>query len=86
MVALCVVFAAGMTVIWVGSGIVGAEPIERPVFERVQGFVLSREYQPSEERVRLTLAMRDAASGESRKIRINVPIDALAAAEAEAGQ
>jgi len=52
----------------------------------VQGYVLDREDQPSDERVRLTLAVRDAATGESRKIRVNVPLDALAEAEAEAGE
>jgi competence protein ComEC len=86
MIALGIVFAAGMTVIWARSEIIGAEPIERPLIERVQGYVLDREDQPSDKRVRLTLAVRDAATGESRKIRINVPLDALAEAEAEAGE
>nr|WP_291138223.1 ComEC/Rec2 family competence protein [Erythrobacter sp.] len=80
-VALGLVFAAGIVVIWVRSEIVGAEPIERPMIERVQGYVLERQDQPAEDRARLTLAVRDAASGESRKIRINVPLDALAAAQ-----
>lgn len=84
-IALGLVFAAGVAVIWVRSQIVGAEPIERPVIERVQGYVLEREDQPAEERVRLTLAVRDAASGESRKIRVNVPSEAVAAGEARAG-
>ncbi|KEO92401.1 hypothetical protein EH32_14165 [Erythrobacter litoralis] len=86
MIALGIVFAAGMTVIWARSEIIGAEPIERPLIERVQGYVLDREDQPSDERVRLTLAVRDAATGESRKIRVNVPLDALAEAGAEAGE
>jgi competence protein ComEC len=84
-IALGLVFAAGVAVIWVRSAIVGAEPIERPVIERVQGYVLEREDQPAEERLRLTLAIRDAASGKSRKIRVNVPFKALAAGEARAG-
>jgi len=85
-IAVCVLFAAGTAVIWARSEIVGAEPIERPVIERVQGFVLDREDQPSQDRVRLTLAIRDAGTGESRKIRVNVPLGALAAAEAETGR
>ncbi|MBV7267000.1 ComEC/Rec2 family competence protein [Erythrobacter ani] len=69
------VFAAGITVIWLRSETVGAEPIERPVVERVQGYVLEREDQPSRDRMRLTLAVRDAENGTARKIRINVPSD-----------
>jgi len=75
-----------MAVIWARSEIIGAEPIERPVIERVQGFVLDRENQPSRDRIRLTLAIRDAGTGVSRKIRVNVPLEALAAAEAETGE
>jgi competence protein ComEC len=86
MIAMCVLFAAGMAVIWARSEIIGAEPIERPVIERVQGFVLDRENQPSRDRTRLTLAIRDAGTGEGRKIRVNVPLEALAAAEAETGE
>ncbi|WP_442896915.1 ComEC/Rec2 family competence protein [Erythrobacter sp.] len=78
LVAAALVFAAGISVIWVRSEVVGAEAIERPVVERVEGYVLAREDQPAEERIRLTLAVRDAASGEGRKIRVNVPDAALA--------
>ncbi|MEQ8412620.1 MAG: ComEC/Rec2 family competence protein [Erythrobacter sp.] len=85
MMALGLVFAAGVAVIWVRSGVVGAEAMDRPVIERVQGYVLEREDQPAEQRTRLTLAVRDSASGESRKIRVNVPLEALAAGEARAG-
>ena len=68
-------FAAGIVVIWLRSETVGAEPIERPVIERVEGHVLERQDQPSEGRIRLTLAVRDAASGQSRKIRVNIPLE-----------
>ncbi|WP_249171921.1 ComEC/Rec2 family competence protein [Erythrobacter sp. JK5] len=61
--------------IWLRSEVVGADPIARPVVERVQGFLLEREDQPAQDRTRLTLAVRDAESGESRKIRINVPLE-----------
>jgi competence protein ComEC len=77
------VFAAGMAVIWARSEMVGAEPISRPVIERVEGYVLTREDQPAEQRVRLTLAVRLASDAgdavhHARKIRINVPERALA--------
>ena len=84
-IACGLVFAAGVTVIWLRSEIVGAEPIERPSIERVQGYVLERENQPAQDRIRLTLAIRDAESGESRKIRINVPQDVAKDAETAGG-
>lgn len=74
LIASSFVFAAGLSVIWLRSEMVGAEAIERPTIERIQGYVLEREDQPAEDRIRLTLAVRDAESGEGRKIRINVPI------------
>lgn len=82
-IACALVFAAGMAMIWARSEMVGAEPISRPVIERVEGFVLDREDQPAEERVRLTLAVRLAgdageAAHQARKIRVNVPERALA--------
>ncbi len=72
-VACGLIFAAGIAVIWVRSEVVGAEPIERPTVTRILGYVLEREDQPAEDRIRLTLAVRDAETAQSRKIRINVP-------------
>lgn len=79
-IACTVVFTLGMSVIWLRSELVGAQPIERPTIERVQGYVLEREDQPAEDRIRLTLAVRDAVSGEGRKIRVNVPLETAAQA------
>jgi competence protein ComEC len=73
------VFSAGIAVVWARSEMVGAAPIERPVIEQVQGYVLDREDQPAEGRIRLTLAVRlaadGAADGAARKIRVNVPAE-----------
>ncbi|MEO1731712.1 MAG: ComEC/Rec2 family competence protein [Pseudomonadota bacterium] len=74
-IACALVFAAGVAVIWMRSEMVGAQPIERPVVQRVQGHVLQRQDQPSEGRIRLVMAVRDAAQGQGRKIRVNVPIE-----------
>ncbi|AWW74841.1 metal-binding protein [Erythrobacter sp. KY5] len=74
LIACGLVFAAGVSVIWLRSEMVGAEPIERPMIERVQGYVLERVDQPSQDRIRLTLAVRDAANGQGRRIRVNVPL------------
>jgi competence protein ComEC len=70
-------FAFGITVIWVRSEIVGAEPISQPVVKRLNGHVLEREDQPAEGRLRLTLAVRDAETGTARKVRVNVPLAAF---------
>jgi len=84
-IACSLVFAAGMAVIWARSEMIGAEPIERPVIERMQGYVLEREDQPSEDRIRLTMAVRDAETGQARKVRVNVPLDEVAKVDAERG-
>ncbi len=79
-IACSLVFALGMSIIWARSEIVGAEAFERPVIQQVQGYVLSREDQPAQDRTRLTLAVRDAGTAESRKIRVNVPLEVAAEA------
>ena len=71
------VFACGIAIVWARSQIVGAEPIARPMVVLIDGKVLAREDQPAEGRLRLTLAMRDAASRTARKVRVNVPLAAL---------
>jgi competence protein ComEC len=81
-IACSLVFAAGLATVWLRSEMVGAAPMERPTIERVQGHILERQDQPSEDRIRLTLAIRDASTGQGRKIRVNVPIDDVARANA----
>ncbi len=73
--ALGLMFAMGVAVIWLRSNVVGAEPIDRPMVLPIQAYVLEREDQPALDRVRLTLAMRDAAAGRAIKIRVNVPVE-----------
>ena len=84
-IACALVFAAGVSVVWLRSEFVGASAIERPTVERVQGYVLSREDQPSQDRIRLTLAVRDAETAQSRKIRVNIPQETLAKSDLELG-
>ena len=74
-ITIGLVFAAGIATIWLRSEMVGAEPIARPTVERMQGYVLEREDQPAQERIRLVLAVRDADEGVARKIRVNVPLE-----------
>ncbi|RJY08556.1 ComEC/Rec2 family competence protein [Aurantiacibacter aquimixticola] len=68
-------FAFGIGLIWARSSLVGAEAIERPVFETVEGRVLERIEQPSQDRVRLVMAVRDPETGAAHKIRVNVPLE-----------
>lgn len=85
LVAAGLVFAFGVAVVWARSDLVGAEPIARPMVVTIDGKVLAREDQPAEERLRLTLAMRDASSGTARKVRVNVPFAALDGGRVPAG-
>lgn len=71
-VAIVLLATLGMTLIWARSALIGAAPIERPEVVLIDGRVLAREDRPAEDRVRLTLAYRDGATGEARKIRVNV--------------
>ena len=73
MISLGLFFAAGIATIWMRSETVGAQPYAYAKVEMLQGYVLAREDRPVEDRSRLTLAIRDAESGEARKVRINVP-------------
>lgn len=76
------VFAAGIAVVWARSEMVGTPAIAAPQVALLQGRVLEREDQPAEGRIRLTLAVRlareDGAAPEALKVRINVPLGALA--------
>ena len=75
--ACATVFAFGVATVWARSAIVGVPPIARPVVVLIEGRVLGREDQPAEDRIRLTLAMRDAEAGVARKVRVNVPLAVL---------
>ncbi len=77
MIACGLVFTLGVGVVWARSAIVGAEPIARPAVMLLQGRVLERQDQPADDRVRLTLAVRDAQTGTARKVRVNMPLATL---------
>ncbi|RGP40639.1 Competence protein ComA [Altererythrobacter insulae] len=75
-IGLGLMLAAGVATIWLRSETVGADAYARPVVETLQGYVLKREDRPAQDRVRLTLAIRDAETASPRKVRINVPLEA----------
>lgn len=74
LVSLALAFAAGLALVWVRSSIVGVEPIDGPRVERFEARIMAREEQPALDRVRLTVAMRDAEAGAARKFRLNLPV------------
>ncbi|ANY20713.1 ComEC family competence protein [Tsuneonella dongtanensis] len=71
-IAVAMLAAFGLALVWARSELVGAEPLARPQVSWIDGRVLAREDRPAEGRVRLTLAYRDAEGGMARKIRVNV--------------
>lgn len=72
--ALSLALATGIGTIWARSAIVGTEAIERPAVMQLDARILEREEQPAQDRVRLTLATRDAEAGRAIKVRVNVPL------------
>lgn len=71
-IGMGIAFALGVCVIWARSAVVGAEAFDYPRVIQFNGTILDREDQPARERVRLVLAMRDAETGEARKVRVNL--------------
>ncbi|WP_337192912.1 ComEC/Rec2 family competence protein [Alteraurantiacibacter buctensis] len=74
-VVLALVFAAGLALVWLRSGLIGTAAIERPLSGTFQGRILERIEQPAEDRVRLVLAMREPETGRAIKVRVNVPLE-----------
>ncbi|MCV0383468.1 MAG: ComEC family competence protein [Erythrobacter sp.] len=71
--AIALALAGGLSTIWARSAMIGAEPVDYPRVERVQARILEREERPAEDRVRLTVALRDPESARALKVRVNVP-------------
>lgn len=76
-------FILGLATIWARSALVGTAPIGRPFIGPVEGRILAREEQPAEQRVRLTLAIREPETGRAIKVRVNLPQDRDRAGVAE---
>ena len=54
-IAVGLLLAFGLSLVWVRSEVVGAQPLSHPQAQWIDGRVLAREDQPAEGRVRLTL-------------------------------
>lgn len=63
---------AGCLTVWAKSGLVGAQPIERPGVATLTAKLLEREERPAEGRVRLVVAAR-RDGGEPLRMRLNLP-------------
>lgn len=72
-VAMACVFILGMATIWVRSELIGTPPLARPYIGPIEGTILTREEQPADGRVRLTLAVREPDGSRAVKVRLNVP-------------
>lgn len=66
-------FVLGMAMIWARSAMIGTAPIAAPSIGVIEGRVLTRQEQPAEDRVRLTLAVREPETGRAIKVRLNLP-------------
>lgn len=75
LVALGLVFAAGLAIAWARSETVGVAALERPMAVEFTGRILDRVEQPAEGRVRLVLATREPGGDRAIKVRVNVPLD-----------
>jgi competence protein ComEC len=74
-VALGLAFLLGVAMIWARSEMVGTPPLARAYIGPIEGTILTREEQPAEGRVRLTLAVREPETERAVKVRLNVPIE-----------
>ncbi|KHL26724.1 metal-binding protein [Croceibacterium mercuriale] len=73
-VALGLVFAGGVTLIWLRSEAVGTPALSRPVARPLSGRIIERIEQPAEGRIRLVLATRERETGRAVKVRVNLPL------------
>ena len=72
--ALGFAFLLGIAVIWARSELVGTPPLSKPFIGTIEGRILAREDQPAEQRVRLTLAVREPDGTRAVKVRLNLPL------------
>lgn len=72
---LGITFVLGMAVIWTRSALIGTPPFSAPAIGMIEGRILARQEQPAENRVRLTLAVREPGTARAVAVRINVPAD-----------
>ena len=74
-VAVAIMLAAGLAMIWTRSEMIGAPPLPRPVVAMFDARILERIDQPAQDRARLVLATRDPDNGSAIKVRVNLPTE-----------
>ncbi len=72
-IGVALMVAAGLSLIWARSALLGTTPISGPRVAVVAAHVLEREEQPARERARLIVATRDPRDGRAIRARLNVP-------------
>jgi len=73
LIGMALMLAAGCTVIWTKSALVGEPGIARPEVVMVQGRVLDRQVEGARDRVRLLIRARVEGHPEPLQIRLNLP-------------
>lgn len=71
-ISLGLAFIVGMATIWARSEAVGTPPLAQPYIGPIEGRILVRQEQPADDRVRLTLAIREPGTARAVKVRLNV--------------
>jgi competence protein ComEC len=71
--AAAIMVAAGSSVVWVKSALVGREPVARPLVATFTARIVTREEQPAEARARLVVFLREPESGRILRVRVNLP-------------
>jgi len=71
--SLALMLAAGTTIVWSKSALVGAPALERPQVATLTGRIVAREERGAEDRVRLTLVARGVEGRDTARVRVNLP-------------
>ncbi|MFM9935204.1 MAG: ComEC/Rec2 family competence protein [Novosphingobium sp.] len=75
LMGMALMVAAGCTVIWVKSALVGQPGIDRPEVAWLQGRVLDRQEEGARERVRLLLSAVVEGHPKALQVRVNLPTE-----------
>lgn len=73
LIGMALMMAAGCTVIWTKSALVGEPGIARPEVAMIEGRVLDRQVEGARDRVRLLIRARVEGHAEPLQVRLNLP-------------
>lgn len=75
MIVIGLALVTGCALVWAKAAIFGVRPIERPLVDRLEARVLSREELPAEHKVRLVVATREPGTGRAIAVRLGLDTD-----------